>query len=73
MHYEQMMYLLHFEDMLIEVLLQLLIGQVDAELLKVVLLEALKPIDVKHTHKGGCSVILPNGSVDLGHQPVKHA
>lgn len=46
MHYEQMMYLLHFKDMLIEVLLQLLIGKVDAELLKVILFEALKAVDV---------------------------
>jgi hypothetical protein len=35
--------LLHLEHVLVEVLLQLLIGQVDAELLEVVLLEALKP------------------------------
>ena len=34
--------LLHLEDVLVEVLLELLIGQIDAELLKVVLLEALK-------------------------------
>ena len=34
--------LLHLEHVLIEVLLQLLIGQVDAELLEVVLLELLK-------------------------------
>ena len=34
--------LLHLEDVLIEVLLQLLIGQIDAELLKVILLEGLK-------------------------------
>jgi len=34
--------LLHLEDMLIEVLLQLLVGQIDAELLKVILLEGLK-------------------------------
>lgn len=65
-------YLLHLEDMLVEVLLQLLIGQVDAELLKVILLEALKAINVQHTNQGGCACILPNGSVDLGHQPVKH-
>ena len=32
--------------MLVEVLLQLLIGQVDAELLKVVLFEALKSVDI---------------------------
>ena len=34
--------LLHLEDMLVEVLLQLLIRQVDAELLKVILLELFK-------------------------------
>ena len=34
--------LLHLEDVLVEVLLQLLVGQVDAKLLKVVLLELLK-------------------------------
>ena len=66
-------YLLHLEDMLVEVLLQLLIGQVDAKLLKVILLKALKPIDVQHSHKSGCCVILSNGSVDLCHQPIKHS
>ena len=59
--------------MLVEVLLQLLIGQVDAELLKVVLLEALKAIDIKHADQGRCSCILPNCRVDLCHQPIKHA
>ena len=34
--------LLHLEHVLVEVLLQLLIGQVDAKLLKVILLEALE-------------------------------
>lgn len=34
--------LLHLEDMLVEMLLQLLIGQIDAQLLKVILLELLK-------------------------------
>ena len=38
--------LFHLEDMLVEVLLKLLIGQVDAELLKVILLEALKAINI---------------------------
>ena len=33
--------------MLVELLLQALIGQVDAQLLKAVLLEALKPVDVQ--------------------------
>ena len=35
-------HLLHLEDMLVEMLLQLLVRQIDAELLKVVLLEALE-------------------------------
>ena len=35
--------LLHLEDVLVEVLLQLLVGQIDAELLKVVLIERLEP------------------------------
>ena len=35
--------LLHLKDMLIEMLLELLVGQIDAELLKVILLELLEP------------------------------
>ena len=35
------------EDMLVELLLQTLICQVDTQLLKAVLLEALEPIDVQ--------------------------
>ncbi len=34
--------LLHFEDVLVEVLLQLLVGQVDTKLLEIVLPELLK-------------------------------
>ena len=41
------LHLLPLEDMLVELLLQALIGQVDAQLLKAVLLEALKPVDVQ--------------------------
>lgn len=43
-------YLLTLEDMLVELLLQPLIGQVDAELLKAVLLEALKAVDVQNAN-----------------------
>lgn len=50
--------LLHLEDVLVEVLLQLLIGQVDAKLLKVVLLEALEAIDVQHAHDCSCVGVL---------------
>lgn len=39
--------LLHLEDMLVEMLLQLFIGQVDAQLLKVVLLELLKSCEAE--------------------------
>lgn len=39
--------LLSLEDMLVELLLQPLIGQVDTQLLKAVLLEALKAVDVQ--------------------------
>ena len=39
--------LLALEDVLVELLLQALIGQVDAQLLKAVELEALKAVDVQ--------------------------
>ena len=45
-----MAYLLSLEDVLVELLLQALIGQVDAQLLKAVLLEALKAIDVQYAN-----------------------
>ena len=40
-------HLFALEDMLVELLLETLIGQVDAQLLKAVLLEALKAVDVQ--------------------------
>ena len=55
-------HLLHLEDMLVEVLLQPLVGQVDAELLEVVFLEALKAIDVQHANqRWGCGVLQTEG------------
>lgn len=42
--------LLSFEDMLIELLLQPLIGKIDTELLKAVFLKALKTVDVQNTY-----------------------
>ena len=45
-----MVHLLSLEDVLVELLLQALIGQVDAQLLKAVLLEALKAIDVQYAN-----------------------
>jgi hypothetical protein len=44
-----MLYLLALEDMLVELLLQSLVGQVDTQLLKAVLLERLKPVDIQDT------------------------
>ena len=41
--------LLYLEDVFVEVLLELLVGIVDAELLKRVLLEHFKAKDVQHT------------------------
>ncbi len=41
--------LLPLEDVLVEVLLQLLVGEVDAELLEVVERKALEAVDVKQT------------------------
>ena len=41
-------YLLALEDVLVELLLQALIGQVDAQLLKAVLLEGLEAIDIQN-------------------------
>ena len=58
----QQPHLFHLEDVLVEVLLQLLVGQVDAELLKVVFLEALKAVNVQHANqRWGCGVLQTEG------------
>ena len=44
---DQVLHLLPLEHVLVELLLQPLIGQVDTQLLKAVLLEALKTVDVQ--------------------------
>lgn len=49
MHYDR--HLLKFEDMLVEVVLQVLIGVVDAELLKAVLVEILESKDVQNADR----------------------
>ena len=49
--YAGMSNLLYLEDVFVEVLLELLIGVVDAKLLKRVLLEHLKTKDVQHTNR----------------------
>eukprot|EP00955_Chlamydomonas_euryale_P041843 352133-Chlamydomonas_euryale.AAC.2 len=57
--------------MVVEVLLQLLVREVDAQLLKVVRLEALKAVDVEHANARGAVGVLPNRRVDARYQPVK--
>lgn len=44
-----MPYLLKFKDVLIEVVLEPLVGEVDAELLKAVVFVVLKAKDVQHS------------------------
>lgn len=44
------MHLLALKDVLVELLLQALVGQVDAQLLEGVLLEALKTVDVQDAY-----------------------
>jgi hypothetical protein len=62
--------LLHLEDMLVEVLLQLLVRQVDTELLKVVHLELFETVDVQHTHHR-CGIFhMPNRVVHLQNVPL---
>lgn len=48
--------LLPFEDVLIELLLQALIGQINAQLLKAILFEALKTIDVQNSYTSVASL-----------------
>lgn len=57
--------LFHLEDVLVEVLLQLLVCEVDAELLKVVDLELLKAVDVEDSDKGLWRLHLPDALVHL--------
>lgn len=44
-------YLLKFEDVMVEVLLKLLVGEVDAKLFEAVHVEILKTKNVKHTNE----------------------
>ena len=46
---EWVVYLLELEDVLVEVVLESLVGEVDAELFKAVVLVVLKAKDVQHT------------------------
>ena len=65
--------LLRLEHVLVEVLLQLLVRQVDAELLERVQLERLKAVDVQDADEASAAGVLPDAGVDLLHQPVKQA
>lgn len=68
-------HLLKFEDMLIEVILQMLIGIVDAELLKTVAAKVFKTKDIQHPN--GVPFMLrvmflcQQGLVNLQYNPVK--
>jgi len=61
----QVHYLLQLEDVLVEVVLESLVGKVDAELLKAVVLVVLEAEDVQHSdgqylagkHEYWCSII----------------
>ncbi len=56
---------------LIEVLLQALIGQVDAHLLKAVHIKALEPVYVQHANEHLWCGILPDRLVNARHKPAK--
>jgi len=63
-------FLLLPEDLLVKVLLDLLVGKVDAELLKAVLLKDLETGDIEDTNEPA-RVATGNGNVDLGHDGVE--
>lgn len=50
-HANQSTNLFKFKDVLVEVILKLLVGVVDAELFKAVGLKVLKAEDIKHTNR----------------------
>ena len=57
---------------LVELLLELLIGIVDAKLLKTVHFEGLKAVDVQNPYEDMVFGASLEGRVDLFHHPVKH-
>ncbi|WPK27202.1 hypothetical protein PUMCH_004579 [Australozyma saopauloensis] len=68
------LFLLQLEHVLVELLLQLLVGVVDAELLERVLLEVLESVDIKHSNER-VDVLLhlrrTEVRVDVVHEPVE--
>ena len=70
------MHLLALEDMLVELLLQALVGEVDAQLLKAVLLEGLEPVDVQDPDRALGALPAAQRAdlaIDGCNQPVKQA
>ena len=65
------LFLFLLEHVLVEVLLELLVGEVDAKLLKGVRLERLKAVDVEDADEGVALGILTDAFVDLGDEPVE--
>lgn len=66
------LFLLALEGEFDEDLLQLLVDKVDADLLKVVVLEDLKAVDVEHSDVELCRVVL-HAVIQSVHEPVKHS
>lgn len=60
------------EHVLGELLLKLLVGVVNAELLERVVLEVLETEDIKHTHVVGHVRVVRERLVNRGHEPVEH-
>ena len=57
--------------MLVEVVLQLLISDVDAELLKRVVLEVLKPENVQQTDRQRLATVIQSKSSDVSDRQAK--
>ena len=63
----------------VELLLEFLIGIVDAELLKIVLIKYFKSVNIQHSNERGGVAIITRGSsggearVDGGHDPVEES
>ena len=63
--------LLKRENVLVEVLLQLLVGKVDVELLKAIHFKILKAKDVQDSYEGKFSLSSSNACIDLLQNPLK--
>lgn len=61
------------EHVMVEKLLQLLIGDVDANLLKGIELEDLKPCNIQYTNEESTSILGHKGLVCLFDKPQEHA